>query len=67
MTTTELTPVVDPDLVEAIDTIVTHPTLADLIREGSTDTIQANGWGDGIQFACALKAAEKAAERRGII
>ena len=32
-------------------------TLADAIREGSKETAQAYGWGDGIETACALTAA----------
>lgn len=38
--------------------------LSDAIREGSSVTTQANGWGEGYQ-ACALHAAVIAAEARG--
>lgn len=38
--------------------------LSDAIREGSSITTQANGWGAG-QQACALHAAVIAAEARG--
>lgn len=40
--------------------------LSDAIREGSTVTEQANGWGDGEQ-ACAMHAAVIAARARGFM
>jgi hypothetical protein len=68
MTSTTLTrPDIDPDLIDEIQTAVAVPTLADLIEEGSQDTVQSIGWGDGVYTACALKAAECAAARRGLI
>lgn len=40
--------------------------LSDAIREGSTVTEKADGWGDGVQ-ACALHAAVISAKARGFI
>jgi hypothetical protein len=44
--------------------VLTNYTLADAIREGSTVTSQAHGWGDG-NTACTLSAAYLAARARG--
>lgn len=41
-------------------------TLADAIREGSKNTTQAYGWGNG-ETACALTAAVISAKARGYI
>lgn len=46
--------------------VLTRYTLADAIREGSTVTRQAYGWGSGEQ-ACALSAAYLAAKARGYV
>lgn len=46
--------------------VITSYTLADAIREGSSVTGQANGWGSG-EKACALSAARLAAKARGYI
>lgn len=40
-------------------------TLADAIREGSRETAQAYGWGDGVEKACALTAAGIVIARKG--
>jgi hypothetical protein len=48
----------DPTLDE-LKAITRRPTLSDLIRVGSKVTKKATGgWGDGINTACALSAAE---------
>jgi len=44
--------------------VLTNFTLADAIREGSSITTQAQGWGDG-ENACALHAAVISAKARG--
>lgn len=51
--------------VDNVEKIGTY-TLADAIREGSSFTEKANGWGTGEQ-ACALHAAALAAKTRGYI
>jgi hypothetical protein len=45
---------------------MTSYTLADAMREGSTVTTQAHGWGSGAN-ACALSAARLAARARGYL
>jgi hypothetical protein len=40
-------------------------TLADAIREGSKETAQAYGWGDGVENACALTAAGIVVRNKG--
>lgn len=45
--------------------VVAGYTLADAIREGSSVTEQATGWGDGESKACALTAAATAVKARG--
>jgi hypothetical protein len=68
MTSTTLTrPDIDPDLIDEIQTAVAVPTLADLIEEGSQDTVQSIGWGDGVSPASPLPPAARAAARRGLI
>ena len=42
-------------------------TLADAIREGSTVTEQANGWGNGCETACALTSGWLAMKARGLV
>lgn len=61
----------DAKTVEAINEIgmevfTKGATLADLIREGSTVTDKAYGWGNG-ENACALSAAVIAARSRGLL
>lgn len=46
--------------------VLTSYTLADAIREGSSVTNQAYGWGSGGN-ACALSAARLAAKARGYL
>jgi hypothetical protein len=68
-TETTTTPDVDTTaLTEIEERVLTHVTLADLIRNGSKNTKQSIGWGgpfDGA--ACALSAASIEASRAGII
>ena len=52
------------DATEVADIKRMNYTLADAIREGSSVTDKANGWGDGAE-ACALHAAVIAAKARG--
>lgn len=40
-------------------------TLADAMREGSKETAQAYGWGDGVETACALTAAGIVVRNKG--
>lgn len=40
-------------------------TLADAMREGSKETAQALGWGNGVETACALTAAGIVVNRKG--
>lgn len=40
-------------------------TLADAMREGSKETAQALGWGDGVETACALTAAGIVVRNKG--
>lgn len=40
-------------------------TLADAIREGSKTVPQAQGWGDGVNNACAIHAAGLALKSKG--
>lgn len=47
--------------------VLTNYTLADAIREGSKVTKQAQGWGDGLETACALTAAFTAAKARNFL
>jgi len=42
-------------------------TLATLVREGSTVTEQADGWGDGCDRACFFTAGYLAAKARGLV
>lgn len=57
----ELTEKIDPKSLERM-----NYRLSDAIREGSTVTKQAEGWGDG-ENACALHSAVIAAKARGFI
>ena len=50
--------------IDAIGLDTMRYSLADAIREGSSITSQACGWGDG-ESACALTAAVIAAKARG--
>lgn len=52
------------DATEVADIKRMNYTLADAIREGSSVTDKADGWGDGDK-ACALHAAVIAAQARG--
>lgn len=40
-------------------------SLADAIREGCKDTVKEEGWGDGIETACALTAAGMTIKSKG--
>jgi hypothetical protein len=44
------------DLPDEFDTCI-GITLADAMREGSKETAQSQGWGNGVETACALTAA----------
>lgn len=54
------------DLAGIEEYVTTRVHIADLIREGSTDTTQSIGWGSGLQ-ACALSAAGLALAKRSVI
>lgn len=64
ITTTEQT-VIDQLKALELETMTSY-TLADAIREGSSVTSQAYGWGAG-ETACALSAARLAARARGYL
>lgn len=50
---------VSPPELDQLNAMTRPTTLSDLIRVGSTVTDkETNGWGDGINNACALSAAE---------
>jgi hypothetical protein len=68
-TETITTPDVDTTaLTEIEERVLTHVTLADLIRNGSKGTEQSVGWGNEFTgSACALSAAAREAHRAGII
>lgn len=64
---TTTTPDIDTAaLAEIEEQVVTGISLGDLIRRGSTTTIQADGWGSGGE-ACALSAAALEAKGLGYI
>lgn len=48
------------------ESVVTQVSISDLIRQGSAETVQANGWGED-DSACALSAAALAAKALGYI
>lgn len=54
------------ELAPIEESVVMNYTLADAIREGSKNTEQASGWGNGAT-ACALSAAWTAAKARDYI
>lgn len=65
--TAPTTPDIDTStLAEIEEQVVTGVSLGDLIRRGSTNTEQANGWGSGGE-ACALSAAALEAKDLGYI
>jgi hypothetical protein len=64
-------PVTAPDidtsaLTEIEERVILSVSLGDLIRRGSTETTQADGWGSGGE-ACALSAAALDARSLGLI
>lgn len=54
------------DLAAIEENVLTRVHIADLIRQGSATTIQADGWGAGGE-ACALSAAALAAKGLGYL
>lgn len=54
------------DLASIEENVLTRVHIADLIRQGSATTVQADGWGSGGE-ACALSAAALAAKDLGYI
>jgi len=58
----ELKAIIEATEVKELERSVTY-TLADAIREGSSVTTKAEGWGDG-ESACALHGAVTAAKAR---
>lgn len=70
MSNTTARPMTEAEILTALREseldVMTSYTLADAIREGSTVTGQAYGWGSGAN-ACALSAARLAARARGYL
>lgn len=64
------TTTVDQETLEVLDgieeTVTQRVHIADLMRQGALNTVQAKGWGNG-GAACALSAAALAAHDRGLI
>jgi len=54
------------DLAAIEESVLTRVHIADLIRQGSATTVQADGWGSGGE-ACALSAAALAAKDLGYL
>ena len=61
---TELSPEIPGENDLQFDSAV-GMTLADAIREGSKETAQTYGWGDGVETACALTAAGIVVKNKG--
>jgi hypothetical protein len=64
------TTTVDQETLNALDdieeTVTQRVHIADLMRQGALNTVQAKGWGEG-GAACFLSAAGLAARERGLI
>lgn len=54
------------DLAGIEEEVTLGVSVADLIRRGASETVQADGWGSG-ETACALSAAGLAAKALGFI
>lgn len=64
-TSPPLTPSIsDPITAIEFDNVVGYK-LSDAIRDGSKNTTQAYGWGDGVTTGCALTAARIAVDGKG--